>query len=163
VIDLAAILPFYLEASGFLALRSLRLLRLLRLFKLGRYSRALNLFVGVVRGRSSQLGIFMLVSCVFIFVAATGIFYAEHTVQPEVFSSIPACLWWAVVTLTTIGYGDAYPITVAGKVFTSLVALFGVGVIAIPTGVVSAGLVEAMRKPSPALGSCPHCGKSLER
>jgi voltage-gated potassium channel len=160
VVDLLAILPFFLAITGFLALRSLRLLRLFRLFKIGRYSRALNMFVAVLRSRASQLGVFTYVSCIFMFIAATGVYYAENAHQPEKFSSIPASLWWAVVTLTTVGYGDTYPVTTAGKIFTAFVILIGLGVIAIPTGIISAGMVEVLKKPVEK--KCPHCGRNIE-
>ena len=165
VIDLLAILPFYLNLGGFIALRSLRILRLLRLFKIGRYSRSLSLFATVLRDRSSQLGVFMYISFIFIFIAATGIYYCEHGKQPEAFSSIPMSLWWAVVTLTTVGYGDAYPITAMGKLFTSAIVILSLGVIAIPTGIISAGMVEAIGKvksTQSAAKKCPTCGRPYD-
>jgi voltage-gated potassium channel len=164
VIDLLAILPFYLDLGGFIALRSLRILRLLRLFKVARYTQALAMLAQVLRERSSQLGAFLFVSLLFVFVAATGIYYFEHEQQPEAFASIPASIWWAIVTLTTVGYGDSYPVTLGGKTFTALVVLIGLGVIAIPTGIISAGLVDSMDEAKNAQQQdsgemCPTCGR----
>jgi len=167
IVDLLAILPFYLEATGLLALRSLRVLRLLRLFKITRYNDSLGLLIRVMLSRADQLGVCLLVSSIVMFVAATGIYYTEGTAQPKAFPSIPASLWWAMVTLTTVGYGDTYPVTLLGKLFTSVICMVGLGVLAIPTGIISSGLVEAMderreRKRLEDLGKgqpCPHCGK----
>jgi voltage-gated potassium channel len=131
------------------------------LFKVGRYSRAMALLVSVLRKRSSQLGVFLFLSAILAFITATGIYYAENTAQPEVFSSIPASLWWSVVTLTTVGYGDAYPITVAGKFFTAIIIILSLGVVALPTGIVSAGLVEALKNGTTE-GICPTCGRPID-
>jgi len=168
LIDLIAILPFYLEATGFLAFRSLRVLRLLRLFKLARYDTSLDLLVAVMRSRASQLVVCLIASGVVMFVAATGIYFAENEAQPQAFASIPGSLWWAMVTLTTVGYGDAYPVTVLGKLFTSVICIVGLGVLAIPTGIISSGLVEEMdkrreREKSEKAGGpkCPHCDRPL--
>ena len=95
-------------------------------------------------------------------------YFFEHKAQPEAFSSIPAAMWWAVATLTTVGYGDVYPITVGGKIFGAMVAVLGVGLVAIPTGILGAGLIDVLEKEKDeeehqALSTCPHCGESLEK
>ena len=162
LIDLLSILPFYLEAGGFVALRSLRLLRLFRLLKLSRYTKALQTFVDVLRKRSGQLGVFGFLASILLFLAATGIYYAEHDAQPAVFSSIPASLWWAIVTLTTVGYGDSYPVTALGQFYTSAILVLGIAILAVPTGVISAGLVEAIganEKRPEHEAVCPTCGQ----
>ncbi len=98
-----------------------------------------------------------------LFMAATIMFYIEHYAQPEVFSSIPATLWWAVATLTTVGYGDVYPITVLGKILAGIIAILGIGLVALPTGLISSGYLEwaQSRKIKNKLTVCPHCGKEI--
>lgn len=146
IIDLVAILPFYLALG--LDLRSLRILRFLRLarvLKIGRYSKAARLFARAFRIAQAELVLFFAAALMLIYLSAILIYYFENEAQPEVFSSVFASLWWAVVTLTTVGYGDAYPITVGGKVFTFFVLMIGLGTIAVPSGIVAAALAEARR------------------
>ena len=144
LIDLAAILPFYL-ATG-LDLRSIRVVRLLRLFrllKLVRYSSAIQRFHVAFLIAKEELLLFFMVSLMLFFFAAVGIYYFENEAQPELFSSVFHSLWWAVVTLTTVGYGDTYPVTVGGRLFTFFVLMVGLGTIAIPAGIVASALSEA--------------------
>jgi len=146
IIDLVAILPFYLSMG--LDLRSLRILRFLRLarvLKIGRYSRAVQLFTRAFRIAKAELVLFFAAALMLIYLSAILIYYFENEAQPEVFSSVFASLWWSVVTLTTVGYGDAYPITVGGRVFTFFVLMIGLGTIAVPSGIVAAALAEARR------------------
>jgi len=146
MVDLVAILPFYL-AMG-LDLRSLRVVRMLRLFrilKMVRYSRALRrLRTAMVLARE-ELIIFGLLACMVLYFSAVGIYYFEGQAQPDVFVSVFHSLWWAVVTLTTVGYGDAVPITIPGRIFTTVVLMVGLGIIAIPTGILSTAMAEARR------------------
>ncbi len=93
-------------------------------------------------------------------VSATLMFYAENKAQPKAFSSIPASMWWAVATLTTIGYGDVYPVTVIGKLMASIIAVLGIGMFALPTGILGSGFMEELEK-SKQPRKCPHCGKEL--
>jgi voltage-gated potassium channel len=144
VIDLLAILPFYLQLS--FDLRSLRILRLLRLFrvlKLVRYSRAIRRFHLAFLMVREELTLFLAVACVLVFLSAVGIYHFEHEAQPKIFSSVPQSLWWSIVTLTTVGYGDAFPITTMGRVFTFFVLLVGLGVIAVPSGLFASALTRA--------------------
>ncbi len=144
IIDLLAILPFYLS-FGF-DLRSARILRFLRLFrlvKLVRYNKAMNRFAVAFRLIREELIMFSVVSLILIYLSAVGIYYFENSVQPESFSSIFSSLWWSVVTLTTVGYGDVVPITVGGRIFTFLILMIGLGIIAIPSGMISSALTEA--------------------
>ncbi|MDG1734267.1 MAG: ion transporter [Crocinitomicaceae bacterium] len=144
IIDLLAILPFYL-ALGF-DLRSARILRFLRLFriiKLIRYNKAIRRFQNAFIMIKQELIMFSVVSLILFYLSAVGIYYFENSVQPEAFSSIFSSLWWSVVTLTTVGYGDVIPITIGGRIFTFIILMIGLGIIAIPSGMISSALTEA--------------------
>lgn len=144
LIDLLAILPFYVSTG--VDLRSLRLFRLLRLFhlfKLFRYSNAIWRIRRALTMAKEELVLFSVVTGMLLYVSALGIYHFEHQAQPEVFRSVFDSLWWAVVTLTTVGYGDAYPITVGGRIFTCFVLLLGLGVVAVPTGIFASALSAA--------------------
>jgi len=144
IIDLLAILPFYLTATlAFRALRSLRVLRLFRAFKLVRYNRALKRFHIAARLVREEIVLFFVISLIAIYLTAAGIYFFENEAQPESFSSIFHSFWWAVVTLTTVGYGDVYPITVGGKIFTFFVLIIGVGIVTVPAGLVASALSRA--------------------
>lgn len=146
LIDLLAIAPFYLALGLDLrGVRAFRLFRLFRLLKLARYSRALGRFQRALRLAREEAALFFLVTVVLLYLAAVGIYYFEHPAQPEQFVSIPHSLWWAVATLTTVGYGDVYPITAGGKFFTFVVLMLGLGVVAVPAGLVATALTEARR------------------
>ena len=144
IVDLLAILPFYLATTlDFRALRSLRILRLFRALKLVRYNRALKRFHIAARLVREELVLFFIISLIAIYLTAAGIYFFENQAQPESFSSIFHSFWWAVVTLTTVGYGDVYPITVGGKIFTFFVLIIGVGIVTIPAGLVASALSRA--------------------
>ncbi len=146
VVDLLAILPFYV-ARG-IDLRSLRAFRLLRLFramKLMRYNAAIRRFQRAFSLAREELVMFGSVALLLLFLSGVGIHYFESEAQPETFASIPDCLWWAVATLTTVGYGDVYPVTVGGKVFTFLVLAIGLGIVAVPSGLIASALSEVRR------------------
>ena len=156
-LDLVAILPFYLAllfpffATLGLDLRFIRVLRVLRLFrafKVVRYSKALQLFHRAFQIAKEELVIFGLVAAMLIFFAAAGIHFFENQAQPECFSSIFTSLWWAVVTLTTVGYGDVYPITDGGRIFTFVILIIGLGIIAVPSGIVASALGQARKEAS---------------
>lgn len=158
LVDLLSILPFFLALAG-VDLRVLRVLRLLRLFKLTRYSRAMSTLGGAIRASKEELILTVLVMGILLIISATFIYFAEHEAQPQAFSSIPASLWWAVVTLTTIGYGDVYPITLAGKIVAGISAIIGIGMFALPGGIIASELISRSKtKDSP---NCPHCGKKI--
>ena len=144
LIDLAAILPFYI-ASG-IDLRSLRAFRLLRLFravKLLRYGEAIKRFHRALTIIKEELTLFACVTMLILYLSAVGVYYFENAAQPEAFSSVFDGLWWSVVTLTTVGYGDVYPITLGGRVFTFAVLVVGLGVVAVPTGLLASALSKA--------------------
>ncbi|QDU68513.1 ion transporter [Engelhardtia mirabilis] len=144
VIDLLAILPFYLSLGvDMRSLRALRLFRLLRAFKLLRYSRALKRMHRAFAIAREELVLFLFAAAILIYFAAVGIYYFENPVQPEVFASVFDGLWWAVATLTTVGYGDVYPVTAGGRLFAVIVLMLGLGVVAVPTGLVSSALGQA--------------------
>ncbi|MGI9350965.1 MAG: ion transporter [Rhizobiaceae bacterium] len=145
VIDLVAILPFYLTFFFTIDLRFLRVLRLLRIFKLTRYSSAMTMMLDVLReeSRAFLAGFFIL--GVLLVLAASGAYLVEHGAQPDKFSSIPSAMWWAIATLTTVGYGDVTPITSAGKLFGAMVAVIGIGMAALPAGILASGMADQLR------------------
>ncbi|SRR6056297_475076 len=147
IIDFLAILPFYLALGVDLrSLRALRFFRLFRIFKLMRYNRALAHFSRAINRAKEEILLFLFVTLILIYFSAVGIYYFENAAQPEHFSSIFDSLWWAIITLTTVGYGDVYPITVGGKVFTFFILMIGLGIVAIPTGIISSALTKSVDK-----------------
>lgn len=146
--DLFAIAVTFAPFLGInaLAFRLVRLLRILRLAKLGRMSSALSLLLETVRSRRYELTVTLALTVLVL--GGTALYWLEGDLQPEQFGSIPRSLWWAVITLTTIGYGDAYPVTAAGKVMAAIVAFAGIGLIAMPTGILASSFSEAVRKRS---------------
>lgn len=144
LVDLLAILPFYLQTGIDLrAIRILRLLRLFRAFKLLRYSKAIHRFHNALIIAKEELVLFTIVAVMVLYFASVGIYFFENSAQPEAFSSVFQSMWWALATLTTVGYGDVYPITTGGKVFTFFVLMVGLGVVAIPTGLIASALSAA--------------------
>ena len=143
IIDVIAILPYYL--SGAIDLRSLRivrLLRILRLFKLFRFNDSLYLLQKAFTIVKREMLIFSFIAIILLYISSVGIYYFENPVQPEEFSSIFECMWWAVSTMTTVGYGDIVPITVGGKIFTSFISFIGIGVVSIPTALLASSLTN---------------------
>ena len=170
VVDLVTILPFFLPFVSadmcFLRMfRFLRIARLLRVFKLGRYVEALHVIGEVIAQSASQL-VMSIVICSFVMLFSSIVMYTvENPVQPEQFPNILASLWWAICTLTTVGYGDVYPVTAAGKLFASIISLVGIGIIAIPTGIISAGFTTMLGKKSEDIEQrhyCPYCGHKID-
>ena len=143
MIDLLAILPSLFLVPGFRVLRILRFLKIFRVFKVTRFILAVDRLTEALHEIQQELLALVILSLMFVYLAACGIHYFEREAQPEAFGSILDSMWWAVVTLTTIGYGDVYPTTPGGRVFTALVALVGVGLIAIPSGLLASVLTEA--------------------
>ncbi|MGB2171275.1 MAG: ion transporter [Flavobacteriaceae bacterium] len=149
LIDLISIIPFYLNQFIKLDgrfLRILRLFRLTRIFKFGRKSNSLKVFTKALFSVKSELTFTLFLSVITVLFSASAIYYLEYDAQPEKFSSITESIWWATVSLATVGYGDVYPITVGGKIFASIISLVGIGIVAIPTGVISAAFVEEIYK-----------------
>jgi voltage-gated potassium channel len=141
IVDLLAILPFYLASAVDLrTLRLLRMFRLIRILKLVRYHEAIRRLGKAFYMAKEELIIFTLATLIFIFLSAVGIYYFEHAAQPDVYRSIFDSLWWAVTSLTTVGYGDMYPVTAGGKIFSFFVLMLGLGLVAVPTGIMAAAL-----------------------
>jgi voltage-gated potassium channel len=143
IVDLIAILPYYLSGLDLRSVRAFRLLRLFRILKLARYSAALQRFHRAFFIVREELILFGLVASIVLYLSAVGIYYCEHEAQPEKFRSFFESLWWAISTLTTVGYGDIYPITWGGRFFTVVVLVVGLGVVAVPTGLVASALHRA--------------------
>ena len=169
IIDLLAFLPFYIHVVAGLDLRTLRILRLLRFFRLFRltaYTRSAQMILNVFRSRVNELLLSLLLVLFLIIIASCLLYFAEHN-HPEnkdKFNSIPATLWWAVVTLTTTGYGDMHPMTTIGKVLAGIIMLTGVAFFALPAGIITAGFLEEIKFIRKFKGhNCPHCGKSLDQ
>ena len=165
LVDLLAIVPFYLPlffTIDLIFLRALRLMRLLRVLKLGRYSDAIQVFYQVIRLKREQLAIAAIGLFIMLIISASLMYFFEHQAQPEIFGSIPHAMWWAIITLTTVGYGDTYPITLMGRILASSIALLGIGMFALPAGILSSGFVEYQEMQSAKTKLCPHCGKTLE-
>lgn len=170
LVDLLAIAPFYVElfvpgAIDLRFLRALRLLRLMRLMRIGHVAEAFATVTRVLQGKRTQLLVSLAVVLVAIFISAGALYVAEHGHEGTSFTSIPRAMWWSVVTITTIGYGDMVPMTPIGKVLGGVVAFVGICAVALPVGIVSSGFIEELnrrRDAPPVPRSCPHCGEALE-
>ncbi|MGI4762315.1 MAG: potassium channel family protein [Janthinobacterium lividum] len=163
LIDLLAVLPFFLALGG-LSLRLARLLRVVRVLKVARYVKALHLIERVVRRKRTELLVAMGVIGVMLLLVSTLMYAVESEAQPDKFGSIPDTMWWGVATLTTVGYGDVFPITPAGKLLSSVIAVLGLGLFAIPTGILASGFSEHIQEQpaaEPTYKYCPHCGEKL--
>ncbi len=147
IIDLVAILPFYI-ASGFdlRAIRVFRLLRLFRILKLVKYNNAINRYHRALKLVKEELVVFGFSSLILLYLSAVGIYYFENSAQPEQFKSVFHSLWWAVTTFTTVGYGDMYPVTFGGRLFTFFVLAIGLGIVAVPTGLIASALSQVVKK-----------------
>ncbi|MBK1832363.1 ion transporter [Verrucomicrobiaceae bacterium R5-34] len=144
IVDLIAILPFYVATGIDLrSVRAFRLLRLFRLLKLARYSSAMQRYHRAFMIAREELILFGFTALIMFYLASVGIYYFENQAQPETFASVFHSFWWAVATLTTVGYGDIYPITVGGKIFTFIVLMIGLGFVAVPTGLFASALSAA--------------------
>ena len=148
IIDLLAILPFYLPFVGvdLRFLRILRIFRIFRLLKMARYSNAFTMIKNVLREKKEELLVTLLFIIIILVIVSSLMFYVERDAQPEAFGSIPKALWWGVVTLTTVGYGDIYPVTLYGKILGGIITLLGVGLIALPSGILASGYTEQIQR-----------------
>ena len=182
IVDLLSILPFYLDFTNLdlRVLRMLRLLRFFRVFKITRYNDSMKLVADVIKDKRSEIGVIMGLIIIIMIISSFIMFYAEHESQPEQFPNVLGCLWWAIVTMTTIGYGDVYPVTTMGKLIGSIMAILGIGLVAMPTGIISAGFLEKINEKqekekkqeknkeqqqievTDKKNFCPYCGHKLE-
>jgi voltage-gated potassium channel len=147
ILDLIVLASFALPAFGLegAMLRMVRAARLVRLARLGRFSEAMNRITDAVRARRYELTVSVLAAIGLMLLSSTALYIIEADTQPDAFGSIPRAMWWSVATLTTVGYGDAVPVTALGKVFATLSAIAGVGIIAVPTGIMAGAFGEALR------------------
>jgi voltage-gated potassium channel len=146
IIDLLAILPFYLGTLLGIDLRMLRALRLLRILKLTRYFSGITVLTDVLRAEARPMGAALMVMLILMVLASSGIYWAEHRAQPEVFRSIPASMWWTMVTLTTVGYGDVVPVTTLGRVMGAVIMLLGIGMVALPAGMLASRFSDELHQ-----------------
>ncbi|RJS97447.1 ion transporter [Halococcus sp. IIIV-5B] len=162
LVDLLAIAPFYVGIALFggdgRLLRGFRLVRFFRLAKLVRYTDSVARFERVLRRKTDDLVVALGGTTLLVVCSSSLLYFVEHEAQPEAFSSIPAALWWGVVTLTTVGYGDVYPVTPLGKLLGGLVAVLGTGLVALPASILASGFIHDDTEPS----RCPHCGEAIE-
>lgn len=140
LIDLLAILPFYLSFG--IDLRSIRIFRLFRILKMLRFNQAIRHVSKAFNSIKEELLLFFIMASFLLFLSSVGIYYFENEAQPEIFKFIFHSFWWAIATFTTVGYGDIYPITTGGKIFTSVMLLIGLGIIAVPTGLIALALTK---------------------
>ncbi len=145
IVDLFSFLPTLVIMAGIAQTPLLLLLQLLRLIKLTRYSLAFDLLADVLRDESESLLVSFGLMMIILIFASVGIYTFEHRVQPEAFGSIPSSMWWAIVTLTTVGYGDVTPVTVEGKIFATVITVVGVGLVSLPAGIIASGFTEQLR------------------
>lgn len=147
-LDLVVLISFILPFLGLetALLRMFRAARLVRLARLGRYSKAMALIIEAVADRRYELGVSVVIATGLMLLSSTALYLVEGHIQPENFGSIPRAMWWSVAILTTVGYGDIVPVTGLGRVFAAVTALTGVGIIAIPTGILAGAFSEALRK-----------------
>ena len=149
IVDLLAILPFYLTLGADLkSLRAVRLFRLLRLLKFLRYGDTLKNLKQSFDNVKKELTLFSAATLLLIYFSSVGIYFFENEAQPDAFSSVFNAMWWSVATLTTVGYGDIYPITTGGKIFSTFIVFIGLGLVAVPTGLIASSLTQALNKKS---------------
>ncbi len=148
IVDLVSIIPYYLTFTSIdlRVLRSIRLLRFFRVFKIARYNSSIDLIIAVIREKRSELSVVMGLIIIVMIIASFMMYYAEQDTNKEMFPNVLSCFWWSIVTLTTIGYGDVYPVTFIGKIVGALMAILGIGLVAMPTGIISAGFLEKINE-----------------
>lgn len=165
LIDLLAILPSFLPFLFPFELRSLRLVRILRLFalfKMGRYSESLRVIGNVVRSKRHELFNVLFILVFLLTLSSSLMYFVEHEAQPVAFSNIPKAMWWGIITLTTVGYGDIHPITPLGQLLGGVTAVLAVGLLALPAGILGSGFFEEVeRRRHHRIKICPHCGRKI--
>jgi voltage-gated potassium channel len=164
LIDLLAILPFYLPMFipfDLRFLRGLRLFRIFRLLKVSRYVKSLRTIKNVFIEKKEELLITVFSVLIMLVFSSSLMYFVEREAQPNKFTSIPAAMWWGIATLTTIGYGDIYPITVLGRFLGSIIAILGIGLFALPAGILASGFAAEIYEKRSEPNVCPHCGKEI--
>jgi voltage-gated potassium channel len=163
IIDLVAIAPFFIPASGLdlRFIRAVRLTRLFRILKLGHYSRSLRTLQKVLSAKKSELLVTLYAGVIILIISSGLMYYIEREAQPDKFNSILSTMWWGVMTLTTIGYGDVYPVTPLGKLIGSFIAVLGIGLFVLPAGILAAGFSSEIANQAQSAKVCPHCGKVI--
>jgi voltage-gated potassium channel len=164
IIDLIAIAPFYLPMLipvNLLFIRGLRLIRLLRLLKLGRYSESIKMMGSILKAKKEEITVAIMMSLILLLIASGLMYYIESAAQPDLFSSIPAAMWWGVMTMTTVGYGDVFPVTPAGKALAGIIALLGISLFILPAGIIAAGYAAEIQKRKNDHIVCPKCGNVI--
>jgi voltage-gated potassium channel len=163
LVDLLAVLPFYIAPlTGDLRfMRAVRLLRFLWLAKLGEHSQAVRTITEVFTRKRHELGATLFLGFLLLLLASSAMYFAEHEHQPEGFGSIPETMWWSVVTMTTVGYGDVYPQSIPGRVIGAMIAVCGIMMFAIPTAIIGSGFYDVWQERK-GPRTCPHCGKKIE-
>jgi voltage-gated potassium channel len=146
IVDLIAILPFYLGLFFNMDARYLRIFRLFRIFKLSRHFSAMSVLLTVIRNELATLASAIFIMLILVVLASAGMFMVERNVQPEAFGTIPRAMWWATITLTTVGYGDVIPVTVAGKILGIVITILGVGMAALPAGIIASGFTREVNR-----------------
>lgn len=165
IIDLLAFLPSLLPFVG-VDLRFIRVVRLFRFFrilKIGRYSQSLVTLIRVLKSKKEELGITLFSGSILLILCSSLMYFLEHDLQPDKFSSILSSMWWGVATLTTVGYGDVFPVTAGGKVLAAIIAVLGIGLFVLPAGIVASGFSEEIQHANHVkkTTTCPHCGKEF--
>jgi voltage-gated potassium channel len=170
LIDLLAILPFFLPMIfpfDLRVLRILRLVRLLRILKLTRFTKAMQMVGTVIKEKKEELLVTFFITILLLLVASTVMYYIEHETQPDRFANILTAFWWAIATLTTVGYGDVVPLTGWGKLLSGVIALLGIGLVALPTSILSFGFMEEVgrrkKRETEEVQYCPYCGKKIKK
>jgi len=165
LVDLFSFLPFYLPKFipfDLRFLRAFRLFRSIRILKIGRYSEAVRLFGRVLNKKKVELLTAVFAIFILLVISSSVLYFVEHEAQPDKFKNIPEAIWWGAMTLTTVGYGEIYPVTVLGKFLGSIMSLMGIGLFALPAGILTAGFVEEIRAKKESSEKCPHCGAKLD-
>ena len=163
IIDILAILPFYLPLIipvDLRMLRALRLMRLLRILKIGRYTAAAKTFQKVLERKKEEILLAFFILIIVLLLSSSMMYTVEHDAQPEKFPDIPHAMWWGIVTLATVGYGDVYPVTPLGQFIGGIVVVVGIGIFALPMGIFASGFVDVINeKQQKKVYVCPYCGK----
>lgn len=183
IVDFISILPYYLFLifPNLVFIRELHLLRLARLLKIGRYSESLRTIGYVIRTKWDDLFTALITAIILLMISSSVVYFAEHAAQPELFPNIPASMWWSVITLTSVGYGDVYPVTPLGKLIGGIIAVSGLGLVALPAGIIASGFTEEFERKRKIQGliasgfarevttqadsqkTCPHCGREIDQ